>query len=132
MRGIPLPPLAALLGPVSGRVKDPVARLIGAVLIAAMLLAVMSALGLVFDPRYHNFPFAPLTAIAVPLLTHSTIVPRRQSVRGAAEFAGATVLALSAPYIAINEGLANWQSLWVCAALVALAISLARARGARG
>ena len=132
MRGTPLPQFSALLGPESGRVKDPVARLIGAVLIAAMLLAFMAALGLVFDPRYHNFPFAPLTAMAVPLVTHSLVVPRTQSVRGAAELAGTTVLALSVPYIAINEGFANWQSLWVCVALVALAISLARVCGARG
>jgi len=132
MCGTPLPQFSELLGPTSGRVKDPVSRLIGAVLIAAMLLAFMAALGLVFDPRYNNFPFAPLTAMAVPLLTHSLVVPRPQSVRGAAELAGATALALSAPYIAINEGFANWQSLWVCVALVALAISLARVRGARG
>jgi exo-beta-1,3-glucanase (GH17 family) len=132
MRGTPLPQFSALLGPASERSGDALTRLIGAILIAAMLLAFMAALGLVFDPRYHSFPFAPLTAMAVPLLTHSLAIPRPQGARGAAEFVGTAVLALSAPYIAINEGFGNWQSLWMCLALVALAISLARVRGAQG
>ena len=34
----------------------------------AVVLAVQAALGLVFDPRYRDFPFAPLTGAAVPLL----------------------------------------------------------------
>ena len=42
------------------------------------------------------------------------------------------VLALSVPYIVLNEGFANWQSLWLCAALAALAFSLARVRDAQG
>ena len=36
-----------------------------------MLLAILTALGLVFDPRYRDFPFAPLTAAGVPFLVHS-------------------------------------------------------------
>jgi hypothetical protein len=43
----------------------------------------------------------------------------------------AVVLALTVPYIAINEKFANWQSLWLCAALLALAVSLAQVRDAR-
>jgi hypothetical protein len=39
------------------------------------------------------------------------------------------VLALSVPYIVLDESFANWQSLWLCAALVAFAFSLARVRG---
>ena len=108
------------------------AWLIGGILIAAMLLTFMVALGLVFDPRYRDFPFAPLTAIAVPILTNSLALPRPQGVRGTAELAGATVLVLSVPYIVLNEGFGNWQSLWLCATLIALAVSLARVRGAQG
>ncbi|MEI9805867.1 MAG: hypothetical protein WDN48_17610 [Pseudolabrys sp.] len=52
MRGTPLPRLSALLGPASERAGDPLARLIGAVLMASLLLAFIVALGLVFDPRY--------------------------------------------------------------------------------
>ena len=41
------------------------------------------------------------------------------------------LLALSVPYIVLNESIANWQSLWLCAALAALAFSLARVRDAQ-
>ena len=132
MRHSAMPRLSALIGPASERLVDPLARLIGGMLIAAMLLAFMAALGLVFDPRYVDLPFAPLTAITVPLLTHSLALPRPQGERGAAEIVGAALLALSVPYIVLNEGFANWQSLWLCATLVALALSLARVRGAQG
>jgi glucan 1,3-beta-glucosidase len=132
MRGTPLPRMSRLLGPASERVHDPLARTVGAILIATMLLAILAALGLVFDPRYKDFPFAPLTAATVPFLTHSLLMPRPLGARGAAEWAGAGLLALSVPYIAINETLANWQSLWVCTSLAMLAVSLARVRDAPG
>jgi exo-beta-1,3-glucanase (GH17 family) len=132
MRGTALPRFSALVGPATDRTDDPLARLIGVILIAAMLLAFIVALGLVFDPRYQTFPFAPLTVIAVPLLTHSLAMPRQQGVRGTAELAGTTVLALSAPYIMLNEGFANWQSLWVCTTFAALALSLAQVRDGQG
>jgi hypothetical protein len=43
----------------------------------------------------------------------------------------ALLLALSVPYIVINESLANWQALWLCAALLALAVTLFQVRDAR-
>ena len=52
---------------------------------------VFVALGLVFDPRYRDFPFAPLTATVVPLLLHSLTVPRPGGSRGAAELSAAVV-----------------------------------------
>ena len=97
-----------------------------------MLLALIVALGLVFDPRYRDFPFAPLTAAVVPLLLHSLTMPQFAGGRGAAEVSAAAVLALSVPYIVLNETLENWQALWVSAMLAALAFSLVRVRGARG
>jgi len=45
---------------------------VGATLVATMLLAFVVALGLVFDPRYRDFPFAPLTAAVVPFLVPSS------------------------------------------------------------
>jgi glucan 1,3-beta-glucosidase len=131
MRGAALPRFSALLGPAAGRVSDPIARLAGALMIATMLLALLSALGLVFDPRYKDFPYAPMTAAALPFLAHSLIMPRPSGRFGAAELAGAGMLALSVPYIVLNESFANWQSLWLCAAFAALAFSLARVRGAQ-
>jgi glucan 1,3-beta-glucosidase len=100
-----------------------------AILIALTLLAIAATLGLVFDPRYKDFPFAPMTAGTVPFLLQTLAVPA-QGERGAAELASAGLLALSASYIVLNETFANWQSLWLCAVLLALAFSLARVRGA--
>jgi glucan 1,3-beta-glucosidase len=131
MRGTAVPRLSRLIGPAAGRIREPLARLTGAILIATMLLAILSALGLVFDPRYKDFPFAPLSAAIVPFLTHSLTMPRPNGARGIAELAGASLLALSACYIALNESFANWPSLWLCAAFAALAFSLARVRDAQ-
>lgn len=131
MRGTPLPRLSRLLGPAAQRVRDPLAVILGVVLIASIMLAIMIALGLAFDPRYKDFPFAPFTAVAVPLLLHSLIMPRPQGGLGAAELAAGGLLALALPYILLNEGFANWQSLWLCAALAAFAVSLARVRDAQ-
>jgi glucan 1,3-beta-glucosidase len=131
MRGTPVPRFSRLLGPSAERIRDPLERLVGAILIATTLLALLAALGLVFDPRYRDFPFAPLTAASVPFYMHSAMMPRPIGRHGAAEWAAAAVLALAVPYIVLNESLANWQSLWLCAALLALALSLARVRDAQ-
>ncbi len=82
----------------------------------------------VFDPRYKDFPFAPLTAASVPFLLHTLVMPRPSGARGVAEILCATLLALCVPYIALNESFANWQSLWLCAALLALPLSLLQVR----
>ncbi|MDO8874903.1 MAG: beta-(1-6) glucans synthase [Pseudolabrys sp.] len=132
MRGVALPPFSRVIGPAGGRVRDPLALLIGAVMMATMLLALIVALGLVFDPRYRDCPFAPLTAAVVPLLLHSLVMPRPSGARAAAEVSAAAVLAASVPYIVLNETFANWQALWVAAMLAALAVTLARVRDARG
>jgi exo-beta-1,3-glucanase (GH17 family) len=131
MRGTPLPRFSSLLGPATERIRDPLARLAGALMIATTLLALLVALGLVFDPRYQNFPFAPLSAAVLPFFMHSVTMPRPRGRYGAAELAAAGVLALCVPYIALNESFANWQSLWLCAALAAFAFSLARVRDAQ-
>ena len=71
MRGTALPRFSRLIGPAAERVRDPLARAIGALMIAVTLLAILTALGLVFDPRYQDFPFAPLSAAVVPFYAHS-------------------------------------------------------------
>jgi len=131
MGDVAIPRFSRLLGPAAQRIRDPLAIAVGAVLIATMLLAVLTALGLVFDPRYKDFPFAPLTAASVPFLLHTLAMPRPQGHRGAAETLAGVLLALSVPYILLNESFANWQSLWLCAALLALAVSLAQVRDAQ-
>ncbi|MEP7030034.1 MAG: beta-(1-6) glucans synthase [Pseudolabrys sp.] len=131
MRGTPLPSFAQVIGPVSGRVTDPLARATGAIMIVTTLIALMITLGLAFNPRYKDFPFAPMTAAIVPILLHSLIAARPQGRCGAAEIISAALIALAVPYIVLSESFANWQSLWLCAALVSLAFSLARVRGAQ-
>jgi exo-beta-1,3-glucanase (GH17 family) len=131
MRGTPLPRLSRVLAAEDIRKADVLSFACGLVLIASLLLAIQIALGLVFDPRYKDFPFAPLTAAIVPLLTLSFAVKRPAGARGMAEMAGAVLLVLSVVYIVPNETLANWQSLWLCAAFAALALTLFRVRDAR-
>jgi exo-beta-1,3-glucanase (GH17 family) len=131
MRGMPAPSFARLLGPKSERAGDPLACAVGAISIALFLLAFVVALGLVFDPRYRDFPFAPLTAAVVPFLMQKLTLARPKGLRSVAETAGAAVITLSVCYIIFNEGFANWQSLWTCAALAGLAINLALVRDER-
>ncbi len=59
-----------MLGRAAQRPRDPLALVLGVLLIVLVVLAVQAALGLVFDPRYRDFPFAPLTGAVVPLLLH--------------------------------------------------------------
>jgi glucan 1,3-beta-glucosidase len=101
---------------------------LGGILIALMLLAVEAALGLIFDPRYRDIPFAPLNAAVWPFLVLMFSTPRPGGSRAAAETLAAAMLASSAGYIVFNEGFANWQSVWFCAGLIGLAVMLARAR----
>lgn len=131
MRGIAQPAIALVIGPERERTRDPVAIAVAAVAILTILVAMISALGLVFDPRYKDFPFAPLTAAAVPFLVASLVTPRSGGGRPLTELLAAAILMAAVLWIVPNETLLNWQSLWMCAALTVFAISLARVRDAR-
>jgi glucan 1,3-beta-glucosidase len=98
---------------------------LGFLAVLVTVFAVQLALGLVFDPRYRDFPYSPLTAAIVPVVLVALICPRSGGDRRAERVAGAA-LALSAVYIAINESFANWQSLWFCALIAALGLILLR------
>lgn len=123
-----LPDLAGILGRRAGWRAVPLA--LGLVWAATIVLAIQVALGLVFDPRYRDFTFAPLTAAAVAFAAVVFIVPRMSGPRGAAEKTSAAVLAGSSVYIALSESMANWQALWLCAVLLLLSLVLLRARAA--
>ena len=123
---------ARTIGRKADRARDRLALTLGALLVVVTVLAVQSALALAFDPRYRDFPFAPLTAAALPLLTLSLIAPRAVGARPLAETIAAAVLGLSAIFIVWNETLANWQALWFAAAVLLVAVSLLRARVAPG
>jgi len=124
--GTTAPAFAQILGrktldePTCGRFR----QALGILLIVLAVLAVSAALGLVFDPRYRDFPFAPLIGATVPLLLLSKWKLRPKA--PTAESAMAATLVLSAIYIAFNEGFANWQACWFCAGLLALALILVR------
>jgi glucan 1,3-beta-glucosidase len=112
--------------------RRPLAFWLGALLMGTTVLAIQAALGLDFDPRYRDFPFTPATGSIVPVLVISLSAPPAKGPRPAAEAAAAATLVLSALYIAFNESFANWQALWFCGCLLALAVTLLRARAAPG
>jgi glucan 1,3-beta-glucosidase len=127
-RDAAIPPFARVLGPVEQRSCIVIAWASGVVLVATTVMAIEAALGLVFDPRYRDFPFAPLTAAVVPFAVASFAERRGSARRGMAETVAAVTLTGSAVYIVLNEGFANWQALWLGAALIALAVTLWRLR----
>ena len=127
-----MPNLSAMLGRAAQRPRDGLTLALGAILIVLIVLSVQAALGLVFDPRYRDFPFAPLTGAVVPLMLIARWEARLRAPRPAAETAVAVTLAAAAVYIICNETLANWQALWFCAGALALAVSLLQARDAPG
>ena len=127
--GRPAPSFASLFGR-SGERRDGLDWALGGALIAVMLVSVEAALGLVFDPRYRDIPFAPLSTAVLPFVLVLFWTPRRRGRLAMAEIVAAAVLALSAAYIIFNESFANWQSVWFCAGLVVFAFTLSWARDA--
>lgn len=124
-----LPNFAAILsadGPLHRHTK-----MLGGVLILTTVLTVMIALGLTFDPRYRDFPFAPLSCAIVPLFLLGLSGASRRGPRAVSESISAVVLVLCAGFIGWNETVANWQSLWLCGLLLMLAFTLMRARAAQ-
>jgi hypothetical protein len=129
--GRPLPAFAALLRR-SDDARDGLSFALGVSFIALTLLSVQTAFGLVFDPRYRDIPFAAQSAAVIPFLVLILSAPRPAGGRAMAEMLGAAVLALAAGYIVLNETLANWQAIWLCAGFAGLAVILLRARDAPG
>ena len=126
--GARAPSFARILGRRATRPRSGLALLLGAVLIVLAVLSVQAALGLVFDPRYRDFPFAPLIGAAFPFLLLTRWRLRLQA--PAAEAVTAATLSGAALYIACNEGFTNWQALSLVAGLIALSLTLVQARGA--
>ena len=131
MRRLKVPSFAQILDRSADRPRDPLAFALGFGLAVLSVVALESALGLVFDPRYRDFPFAPLSAAALPFVILSMAGGRPEGERGLAETVMAAALGASAAYVATNEGFANWQSLWLCAVFLAVALTLLRARDAQ-
>jgi Na+/glutamate symporter len=89
------------------------------------LIVAETALALVFDPRWRDFPFASLTMAVVPFWTLSLLSGRRESdPQPLAETVFACLFAAAAPYILFKEGSENWQALWTSAAYLLLGATL--------
>jgi glucan 1,3-beta-glucosidase len=126
------PPTFAAMLSRSDTPREPLGSALGIVLTVLTLLSVQTALGLVFDPRYRDIPFAVESAAVLPFLVLMISTSRATGPRAMAEAVAAAVLAASALYIAFNEGFANWQAIWLCAGFLGLAVILWRARDAQG
>jgi glucan 1,3-beta-glucosidase len=126
--GRALPGLLEVLGPKHGRTRSQLTIMHGLVLIVTLVIGTATALGLVFDPRNIDFPFASLTMAAVPFASMALLNPAKKGSRPLAESIFAGIFVVSPAYIGFNEGPANWQSLWTCAAYLLLALALLRVR----
>ena len=119
-----LPAFVELFGPRDGRIRSWPARIFGWTLTVAIMVATETALGLVFDPRSRDFPFAGLTMFVVPIWIVTLLNPRKPGISRVAEGVFACLFVGSALFIVFNEGVRNWQSVWTSAAFCLLGISL--------
>jgi glucan 1,3-beta-glucosidase len=128
MSGRALPTFLELIGPREGRTLSVPTMVLGLVLIVTTLLTAETALGLLFDPRWRDFPFASLTMAVVPFAILTLLNRPASGVRPLAETVFAALFAAIALFAMFNEGFDNWQSLWTCAAYFLLGMTLYRAR----
>jgi exo-beta-1,3-glucanase (GH17 family) len=129
MSGRSLPTFLELLGPREARTRWALPILLGIVLAVTSVVAAGTAIGLVFDSRYQDFPFAALTMAVLPFATLMLLNRPKAGVRPIAEAVFAGLLAGAALFTGFNEGPDNWQSLWTCAVYVLFALTLWQARG---
>jgi exo-beta-1,3-glucanase (GH17 family) len=127
-----LPSFALAMNPPLWRHADRTSVLLAILLVATFVAAIHVALGLAFDPRYKDFPFAamtgPVTAFAVLAFAAGRPPSDPAPATGAAEIAAAALLTGSALFISVNEGIANWQALWFACLLLVLSLTALRTR----
>ncbi|MBA2398243.1 MAG: beta-(1-6) glucans synthase [Bradyrhizobium sp.] len=124
MAGRPLPTFQELVGPREGWPRSLPALVLGFVFMVTTMLAVELALGLVFDPRSRDFPFAGITMAAVPVWTVALLYRRKLDIAVTAEAMFAGLLVAAALFLVLNEGVHNWQSLWTAAAFILFGAAL--------
>src|SRR4029077_19428576 len=125
MRNIPVPAFSDVLARSSDRRATHVGLVLAAAWVVLCAIATEVALGLAFDPRYRDFPFAPLGAGAAPFVI-LTLLGAGGAARELAELVMSAVLAANTLYSAWNGGPANWQSLCLCAVFAVLILTLLR------
>jgi exo-beta-1,3-glucanase (GH17 family) len=128
MSGRSLPTFLELLGPRNYRRRSALTLVLGLTLAIAASIGADTALGLVFDPRYRDFPFASLTMAVVPFAALTLLNRPKEGSRPIAEAVFAALFAGAALFVGFNEGPDNWQSLWTCAVYLLFAITLWQAR----
>jgi hypothetical protein len=121
-----LPTLRDVIGPPESRLRSFETVLLGGTLAVVTLVAAVTALNLVFDPRWRDFPYPALTMAAVPLWMVTLFNRSESSANPKAAASFATLLAVAALTILFNEGFANWQSVWLCTAYGLLSVTLWR------
>jgi exo-beta-1,3-glucanase (GH17 family) len=102
MSGRALPTFMELLGPREDRTRSVLTVLLGAALVVTVLIAVETALGFVFDPRYKDFPFAALTMAVLPFATLMLLNRPQAGARPIAEAVFAPLFAIAALYMEFN------------------------------
>jgi glucan 1,3-beta-glucosidase len=128
MSGRALPTFLELIGPRENRALSVPAIVLGVALTLTTVLAAEIAMGLVFDPRWRDFPFASLTMAVVPFWTLTLLNRPKPGLRPLAETVFAALFVATALFATFNEGFDNWQSLWTCAAYFLFGITLWQAR----
>jgi exo-beta-1,3-glucanase (GH17 family) len=128
MSGGALPTFLELLGPRNYRNRSALTAILGLILGVTTLIGADTALGLVFDPRYKDFPYAALTMAVVPFAALTLLNRPKEGSRPIAEAVFAGLFAGAAVYTGFNEGSDNWQSLWTCAVYLLFAVTLWQAR----
>jgi exo-beta-1,3-glucanase (GH17 family) len=131
MSGRSLPTFLELLGPRNYRRGTALTLALGLTLAVATLIGADTALGLVFDPRYRDFPYAALTMAVVPFTALTLLNRPKEGSRPIAEKVFAGLFAGAALFTAFDEGRDNWQSLWTCVVYFLFAITLWQARAAQ-
>jgi glucan 1,3-beta-glucosidase len=131
MSGRSVPTFLELIGPADYRGRSWSVVMLGLVLIVTTVIGADTAVGLAFDPRYKDFPFAALTMAVVPLAGLSLLNRPKEGSRPIAEATFAALLVMTAIFTGFNEGADNWQSLWTCGMYVLLGATLWRARVAQ-
>ena len=86
-----VPSFARVIGRPPDRLPIGAEFVFGAVLVLLTVLAVEAALGLTFDPRYRDFPFAALTGGLVPFLVATARWPSFRQWRAGAETVAAAM-----------------------------------------
>ena len=128
-----LPTFVELIGPREGRIPSVPVMALGLTLILTSLVAADTALALVFDPRWRDFPFAGLTMSVVPFGTLALLNRSRSAIAPpVAEAVFAGLFAAAGFYILCNEGVQNWQSVWTSISYLLFGALLWQARFVAG